>query len=118
MWSCHIYWGFGFGFEFYEAELEFEDGSKDPISYLLINIGPIRIQRGEYIWARAKSLSGKTRRIKKMVWSNRRLCMSLYENINKRKKAGTSRTKKKSTVTKAAYANMKAGFPKKKKKKA
>ena len=26
--------------------------------------------------------------------------MSLYENINKRKKAGTSRTKKKSTVTK------------------
>jgi len=49
MWSCHIYWGFGFGFEFYEAELEFEDGSKDPISYLLINIVPIRIQRGEYI---------------------------------------------------------------------
>ena len=44
--------------------------------------------------------------------------MSLYENINKRKKAGTSRTKKKSTVTKDAYANMKAGFPKNKKKKA
>jgi|TARA_R110001632_G_scaffold12803_2_gene44238 hypothetical protein len=44
--------------------------------------------------------------------------MSLYENMNKRKKAGTSRTKKKSTITKAAYANMKAGFPKKKKKKA
>ena len=44
--------------------------------------------------------------------------MSLYENMNKRKKAGTSRTKKKSTVTKEAYANMKAGFPKKKKKKA
>tara|TARA_R110000772_G_scaffold36306_1_gene86955 strand:- start:749 stop:865 length:117 start_codon:yes stop_codon:yes gene_type:complete len=38
--------------------------------------------------------------------------------MNKRKKAGTSRTKKKSTITKAAYANMKAGFPKKKKKKA
>jgi hypothetical protein len=44
--------------------------------------------------------------------------MSLYENMNKRKKAGTSRTKKKSTVTKEAYANMKAGFPKSKKKKA
>ena len=44
--------------------------------------------------------------------------MSLYENINKRKKAGTSRTKKKSTITKAAYENMKKGFPKNKKKKA
>jgi hypothetical protein len=38
----------------------------------------------------------------------------LYANINARKKAGTSRTKKKSTITKKAYANMKAGFPKKK----
>jgi hypothetical protein len=38
--------------------------------------------------------------------------MSLYENINKRKKAGTSRSKKKSTISKKAYANMKAGFPK------
>jgi hypothetical protein len=43
--------------------------------------------------------------------------MSLYDNINKRKKAGTSRSKKKSTITKKAYANMKAGFPKKNKKK-
>ena len=43
--------------------------------------------------------------------------MSLYENINRRKKAGKSRSKKKSTITKKAYANMKAGFPKKKKKK-
>lgn len=41
----------------------------------------------------------------------------LYANINARKKAGTSRTKKKSTITPKAYANMKAGFPKKKKKK-
>lgn len=44
--------------------------------------------------------------------------MSLYRNMNARKKAGTSRSKKNSTVSKAAYANMKAGFPKKKKKKA
>ena len=44
--------------------------------------------------------------------------MSLYENINKRKKAGTSRPKSKSTVSKKAYANMQAGFPKSKKKKA
>ena len=41
--------------------------------------------------------------------------MSLYKNINARKKAGTSRTKNKTTITKKDYANMKAGFPKKKK---
>jgi hypothetical protein len=39
----------------------------------------------------------------------------LYANINKRKAAGTSRPKSKSTISKSAYANMKAGFPKKKK---
>jgi hypothetical protein len=39
--------------------------------------------------------------------------MSLYENINKRKKAGTSRPKSKSTISDKSYANMKAGFPKK-----
>ena len=42
--------------------------------------------------------------------------MSLYRNINKRKKAGTSRSKKKSTISAKSYARMKAGFPKKKKK--
>ena len=41
----------------------------------------------------------------------------LYANINKRKRAGTSRPKAKSTITPQAYANMKAGFPKKKGKK-
>ena len=41
--------------------------------------------------------------------------MSLYKNINARKKAGTSRSKKNSTISPKAYANMKAGFPKKKK---
>ncbi len=41
----------------------------------------------------------------------------LYYNMNKRKKAGTSRSKKNSTISPKAYANMKAGFPKKKKKK-
>ena len=39
----------------------------------------------------------------------------LYYNINKRKKVGTSRPKSKSTVSPEAYANMKKGFPKKKK---
>tara|TARA_Y100000589_G_C27059829_1_gene590831 strand:- start:809 stop:937 length:129 start_codon:yes stop_codon:yes gene_type:complete len=42
--------------------------------------------------------------------------MSLYRNINKRKKAGTSRSKKNSTISKKAYSNMKKGFPKKGKK--
>ena len=39
----------------------------------------------------------------------------LYTNMNARKKAGTSRPKSKSTVSDKAYANMKRGFPKKKK---
>ena len=42
--------------------------------------------------------------------------MSLYKNMNARKKAGTSRSKKDSTVSNKSYANMKAGLPKKKKK--
>jgi hypothetical protein len=37
----------------------------------------------------------------------------LWANINARKKAGTSRSKKDSTITKKAYTNMKKGFPKK-----
>ena len=40
----------------------------------------------------------------------------LYDNINSRKKKNISRTKKKSTISDKAYSNMKAGFPKKKKK--
>ena len=36
----------------------------------------------------------------------------LYYNINKKKKAGTSNTKKKSTITSKAYKNMKSGFKK------
>jgi hypothetical protein len=37
----------------------------------------------------------------------------LYANINRRKKLGISRSKKKSTISPEAYKNMKAGFPKK-----
>ncbi len=43
----------------------------------------------------------------------------LYANINKRKKAGTSRSKKKSTISSKTYAKMKAkkaGFKPRKKK--
>jgi hypothetical protein len=42
----------------------------------------------------------------------------LYANINAKKKAGTSKSKSKSTITPKAYANMKAGFPNSKKNKA
>lgn len=41
---------------------------------------------------------------------------SLVGNINKRKKAGTSRSKKKSTISDKSYADMKSGWKKKKKK--
>lgn len=37
---------------------------------------------------------------------------SLVNNINKRKKAGTSRSKKKSTISKKAYAQLKKGWKK------
>ena len=43
--------------------------------------------------------------------------MRLVRNINRRKKAGTSRSKKNSTISKKAYADMKSGWKKKKKKK-
>ena len=36
----------------------------------------------------------------------------LYYNINKRKKAGTSNQKSKSTISAKAYKNMKSGFKK------
>lgn len=44
--------------------------------------------------------------------------MSLYENINKKKKAGTSRSKSKSTISAKAYKEMQKGFPNSKKNKA
>lgn len=42
--------------------------------------------------------------------------MSLYRNINNRRKTGTSRPKSKSTISAKAYSAMKKGFPKTKKK--
>jgi hypothetical protein len=45
-----------------------------------------------------KTKSGKTAR------------KGLYYNINKRKKAGKSRSKKKSTISAKAYSNMLKGF--------
>ena len=44
--------------------------------------------------------------------------MSLYRNINARRKKGISRSKKKSTISASAYRDMKAGFPNSKKNKA
>ena len=43
--------------------------------------------------------------------------MSLVENINKRKKAGKSRSKKNSTISPKAYKAMQNNWDKKKKKK-
>ena len=40
--------------------------------------------------------------------------MSLVENINKRRTAGTSRKKSKSTISDKAYKDMQKGWPKKK----
>jgi hypothetical protein len=42
--------------------------------------------------------------------------MSLYENINRRRKLGISRSKADSTISKGSYNNMKKGFPEKAKK--
>jgi hypothetical protein len=42
--------------------------------------------------------------------------MSLVKNINKRKKDGTSRSKKNSTISDKAYKDMQKGWPKKKSK--
>ena len=47
-----------------------------------------------------------------------RMANGLYANMNARKKKGTSRSKKNSTISDKAYKNMKAGFPNSKKNKA
>ena len=39
----------------------------------------------------------------------------LYANINRRKKAGISRTKKKSTISPKSWTALKSGFKKRKK---
>ena len=47
-------------------------------------------------------------------WSSKNWwAISLVKNMNKHKKADTSRSKKDSTVIPKAYKNMKAGWPKK-----
>jgi hypothetical protein len=43
---------------------------------------------------------------------------SLVANINRRKKAGTSRSKKDSTISSESYDQMQKGWPKSKKRKA
>jgi hypothetical protein len=45
------------------------------------------------------------------------MARGLYDNINARKKAGTSRSKSESTISPAAYKNMQEGFPMKDRKK-
>ncbi len=59
-----------------------------------------------------EAYGGKHMMKKKSIKANK----GLYANINAKKKAGTSNSKANSTISDEAYANMKAGFPKKKKK--
>jgi len=48
VWSVHFYCGFNFGVELYADTLTV-NGRELPVEYFLINLGFIRIQRGEYI---------------------------------------------------------------------
>jgi len=72
--------------------------------------GPVVKSRKQAI-AIALSEAGKS---KKMA-SGGSAKPGLWANINRRKKLGISRPKSKTTISAKAYANMKAGFPKKKK---
>jgi hypothetical protein len=79
---------------------------------------PFPYQKGEYGSRKPKAEPRQKwtqRQIHKEMNKGNAKPPGLYANINKRRKAGTSRSKKNSTVSKSAYANMKAGFPKKKK---
>lgn len=60
---------------------------------------------------RSEDLKVKNQKRRKAVPRKRK--NSLVNNINKRKKAGTSRSKKKSTISKANYSKMKKGWKKK-----
>jgi hypothetical protein len=63
-----------------------------------------------------KSSSTSASRSKKKAGSKAK--NSLVGNINRRKKAGTSRSKKDSTISPDAYDQMQKGWPKSKKRKA
>ena len=62
--------------------------------------------------AKKKSVQRKTARSAKSGAPKKKAKNSLVGNINRRKKAGTSRSKADSTVSPEAYANMKQGWPK------
>ena len=51
-----------------------------------------------------------------MARKGRKAKGGLYANINRRKRLGISRSKKKSSISSKAYSFMKAGFKKKRKK--
>lgn len=63
-------------------------------------------------------MTGFLEKPKRTITDRKDKQMSLYKNMNARKAKGISRPKSKSTITPEAYENMKAGFPKKKRKKA
>ena len=59
----------------------------------------LKLQKNQWKWKRKNNMAKR----------------GSYANINARKRKGISRPKSKSTISAKAYANMKKGFPKKKK---
>lgn len=59
----------------------------------------------------AKKATKKTAKKRAKKVTKKKVKNSLVGNINKRKKAGTSRTKAKSTISKKAYHDMQEGWP-------
>ena len=70
--------------------------------------------KGKYPSKGMNALAEKNSDVAKKIMAKAK---GLWANINARKKKGISRSKKDSTISSKAYKNMKAGFPKKKKKK-
>lgn len=65
--------------------------------------------------AKKKASSGKSKAkaTRKTVRTKSAKKNSLVANINRRKKAGKSRSKKKTTISKESYEKMQKGWPKK-----
>jgi hypothetical protein len=67
----------------------------------------------EIVWNRVRSLITETGILLIMTTKKATKKNSLVNNINRRKKSGTSRSKKQSTVSKSSYQEMQSGWSKK-----
>jgi len=80
----------------------------------VLEVDSYRFRPGESVMAvRRSSNRSPSRSAKKAGGAKRK--NSLVANINRRKKAGTSRTKKDSTISPESYDQMQKGWPKSKK---